>query len=92
VGNECTLNAGSVLQSHSLEDGTFKTDYITIGSGCTIGVGAFVHYGITMGAGSELDADSFLMKGENVPPRAWWRGNPATEAVITAPPVPREMP
>jgi hypothetical protein len=32
------------------------------------------------------------MKGENVPPRAWWRGNPATEAVITAPPVPREMP
>ena len=92
VGSECTLNAGSVLQGHSLEDGTFKTDYITIDSGCTIGVGAFVHYGITMGAGSELDADSFLMKGENVPPRAWWRGNPATEAVITAPPVPREMP
>ena len=85
VGSECTLNAGSVLQSHSLEDGTFKSDYITIGPGCTLGVGAFVHYGVTMGAGSELDADSFLMKGENVPPRAWWGGNPATEAVTTLP-------
>ncbi len=92
VGSECTLNAGSVLQSHSLEDGTFKTDYLTIGAGCTIGVGAFVHYGVTMGAGSVLAPDSFLMKGENVPPDAWWRGNPATEAVAAVPSVPGEIP
>jgi hypothetical protein len=32
-----------------------------------------------MGAGSELDADSFLMKGEHLPPGARWGGNPATE-------------
>ena len=76
VGSECTLNAGSVLQGHSLEDGTFKSDYIKIGAGCTIGAGAFAHYGVTMGDGSVLDPDSFLMKGENVPPRAWWRGGP----------------
>ena len=85
VGSECTLNAGSVLQGHSLEDGTFKSDHITIGAGCTIGTGAFVHYGTTMGPGSELGPDSFLMKGENVPPRAWWRGNPATGALTTVP-------
>ncbi|HUK69710.1 MAG TPA: Pls/PosA family non-ribosomal peptide synthetase [Streptosporangiaceae bacterium] len=86
VGSDCALNAGSTVQSHSLEDGIFKSDHITIGTGCAIGTGAFVHYGITMGDGSVLDADSFLMKGENVPPRARWSGNPAIEALTTITP------
>ncbi len=78
IGDDVTLNANSKLQCHSQEDGTFKAERITIGSGCTIGVGALVHYGVTMGDGATLTADSFLMKGEEVPPRAHWSGNPAT--------------
>ena len=85
VGSDCTLGAGSVVQSHSLEDGTFKSDHVTIGTGCTIGTGAYVLYGTTMGDGSVLDTDSFLMKGEHVPPHALWRGNPATEPPRPAP-------
>ncbi|WP_433290404.1 Pls/PosA family non-ribosomal peptide synthetase [Pseudonocardia sp. CA-142604] len=77
VGDDVTLNVGSVIQCHSQEDGAFKSDYITIGSGCTLGVGAFVHYGTTMGDGSVLEPDSFLMKGEEVPPHERWGGNPA---------------
>ena len=50
-----------------------------IEAGCSVGSGAFVHYGVTMSAGSELDADSFLMKGEHVPAGAGWGGNPAIE-------------
>ena len=42
-----------------------------------LGVGAFVHYGVTMGDGAVLAPDSFLMKGEEVPPHAQWGGNPA---------------
>jgi non-ribosomal peptide synthetase-like protein len=79
IGDGCTLNAGSVLQCHSQEDGTFKSDHITIGAGCTLGVGAFVHYGVTMGDGSVLGPDAFLMKGEDVPEGAHWAGNPARE-------------
>jgi non-ribosomal peptide synthetase-like protein len=79
VGDACTLNAGSIVQGHSQEDGAFKSDRITIGAGCTLGVGAFVHYGVTMGDGAVLAADSFLMKGEEVPANARWGGNPATE-------------
>jgi acetyltransferase-like isoleucine patch superfamily enzyme len=36
-----------------------------------------VHYGVTMGDGVVLAPDSFLMKGEEVPPNAEWGGNPA---------------
>jgi non-ribosomal peptide synthetase-like protein len=78
VGDDCTLAVGSLLQCHSLEDGVFKSDRITIGAGCTIGTSAFVHYGTVMGDGAMLATDSFLMKGESVPPGARWGGNPAT--------------
>ncbi|MER5756079.1 Pls/PosA family non-ribosomal peptide synthetase [Streptomyces sp. NPDC002088] len=79
VGDDCTLNAGSKIQCHSQEDGTFKSDRTTLGVGCTLGVGAHVHYGVTMSDGAMLAPDSFLMKGEEVPPNAWWGGNPAAE-------------
>ncbi|MGW1885918.1 Pls/PosA family non-ribosomal peptide synthetase [Streptomyces sp. NPDC001970] len=79
IGDDCMLNAGSKIQCHSQEDGTFKSDHSTIGDGCTLGVGAHVHYGVTMGDGAVLAPDSFLMKGEEVPAHARWGGNPATE-------------
>jgi non-ribosomal peptide synthetase-like protein len=77
IGDHCTLNAGSIVQGHSQEDGAFKSDYITIGSDCTVGVGAWVHYGVTMEDRAVLAADSFLMKGEQVPQHSHWGGNPA---------------
>lgn len=79
LGDECTLNAGSKVQCHSQEDGTFKSDGTTIGAGCTLGVGAHVHYGVTMGDRAVLAPDSFLMKGEEVPPNTQWGGNPAAD-------------
>jgi non-ribosomal peptide synthetase-like protein len=79
VGDECVLNYRSVIQCDSQEDGTYKSGRTTIGDGCTIGMNAFVHYGVTMGDRSVLTADSFLMKGEEVPARARWGGNPARE-------------
>ena len=66
-----------MLQAHSLEEGVFKSDYIRLGSGCSVGPGAFVHYGVTMGDHVVLDADSFLMKGEVLESHTGWRGNPA---------------
>jgi non-ribosomal peptide synthetase-like protein len=79
IGDECVLNQRSVIQCESQEDGTFKSGRTTIGARCTIGVGAFVLYGVTMGDGSVLAPDSFLMKGEEVPAHARWGGNPARE-------------
>ncbi|MEW6302606.1 MAG: Pls/PosA family non-ribosomal peptide synthetase [Verrucomicrobiota bacterium] len=79
IGDECVFNERSKIQCDSQEDGTYKSGPTTLGSRCTVGVGGFVHYGVTMGDGSVLAADSFLMKGEHVPPGARWGGNPARE-------------
>jgi non-ribosomal peptide synthetase-like protein len=77
VGNDTTLSEGSIIQGHSLEEGVFKSDTITIGNGCTLGTAAFVHYGVQMGDNAVLEPDSFLMKGEILDPGTTWRGNPA---------------
>ena len=79
IGDDCTLNMQCIIQSHSQEDGGFKSDRITIGAGCTLGVGSWIHYGAKMGDGAQLAAHSFLMKGEEVPPRTRWGENPARE-------------
>jgi non-ribosomal peptide synthetase-like protein len=79
VGDRVSLNAGSTIQAHSLEDGVFKSDFVVLGSGVTVGPSAFVHYGVVMHDGAVLDADSFLMKGQEVPARTRWQGNPAAE-------------
>ncbi|MDX3451116.1 phosphopantetheine-binding protein [Streptomyces sp. ME02-8801-2C] len=77
IGDDCTLGAHSKIQAHSQEDGTYKSDHIVLGRGVTLGVGALVHYGVSMGDGSQLAPDSFLMKGEYVPCLTRWGGNPA---------------
>ncbi len=80
IGSRCTLNSGSLVQSHSQEDGMFKSDYDVIGDDVTLGVGALVHYGVTIEDGVVVAADSFVMKGETLTQGALWGGNPAVEA------------
>ncbi|MGQ0465251.1 MAG: Pls/PosA family non-ribosomal peptide synthetase [Sporichthyaceae bacterium] len=77
IGDYVTLNNQVDIQGHSLEDGVFKADHIEIADGTTVGVKAFVHYGTRLEAGSMLEAHSFLMKGESVPPGEMWGCNPA---------------
>jgi serine acetyltransferase len=84
IGDACTLNEMSGIQCHSQEDGTFKSDYSTLGSNVTLGTGSLVHYGVTVGDGAELTTDCFLMKGEQVPPHERWGGNPASEMRVPA--------
>jgi non-ribosomal peptide synthetase-like protein len=83
VGGGTTLNMACLLQGHSLEDGIFTSDRISIGSGCTVGTGSFVHYAVTMEDGALVEADSFAMKGSVIRRGARWLGNPATEGETT---------
>jgi non-ribosomal peptide synthetase-like protein len=77
VGDYATLNEASTIQCHSLEEGVFKSDRISIGRGATIGTKAFVHYGTRVGENAVIAPDSFLMKGEAPEPGTIWQGNPA---------------
>ena len=84
IGDHCTFNQNAVLQAHSLEDGTFKSDKITIGNNCTLAKNTFIHYGVTLGNNVAVETDSFLMKGESPEANSIWHGNPAKEILIPA--------
>ncbi|HKR57068.1 MAG TPA: Pls/PosA family non-ribosomal peptide synthetase, partial [Gemmatimonadales bacterium] len=60
IGDDSVLNHQSVIQCESQEDGTYKSGRTVIGGRCTIGVGAFVLYDVTMGDGATLAPDAFL--------------------------------
>ena len=92
IGDDVVLNAGSIIQCHSQEDGAFKSAAITVSSGACLDVGAFVHYGAVVGEGARIGCDAFLMKGEEVPPGDFWEGNPARAARHPAPPAPAPVP
>lgn len=77
IGDYCNFNTNCVLQSHSLEEGIYKSDSIQVGDHCSIESKAFVHYGVKLGNGVVVKADSFVMKGEYLPDRSVWGGNPA---------------
>jgi non-ribosomal peptide synthetase-like protein len=79
LGDNCCLNDKSVIHSHSLEDGVFKSDHIVIHDGCTVSTAALVHYGVEMENNVCIAPDSFLMKGEHPAAYSRWCGNPARE-------------
>ncbi|SDZ15395.1 non-ribosomal peptide synthetase terminal domain of unknown function [Micromonospora pattaloongensis] len=79
IGDYCTLSEGSSLHSHSLEDGTFKSDRIRLGNGCSVATGALVHYGVELADEVVVTPGSFLMKGSSAPAGTTWGGNPARQ-------------
>ena len=88
IGDYVTLNAGCVIQCHSQEDGAFKSDRTAIGAHSTLGVGAFVHYGVVIAEHVVLDPDAFVMKGEQLDAGSHWTGNPARPVAAAGQPPP----
>jgi non-ribosomal peptide synthetase-like protein len=81
IGDHACLNLGATVQTHLFEDRVFKSDYLRIGSGCSVGNMGIVLYGTKMQAGSALGPLSVLMKGETLPPLTHWHGIPCERIV-----------
>jgi non-ribosomal peptide synthetase-like protein len=77
IGDDAVLNAGSVVQCHSLEDGYCQTDHTVVGDHAVLGVKAFVHYGVEVGHAASVGAHAFVLKGEHLGIGERWEGNPA---------------
>ena len=84
IGDYVNLNKASVLQAHSLEDGNFKSGPIRVGDGSSIGCGAFIHYNVEIDEEATLGANAFVMKGETIPAKTIWEGNPARAVTAEA--------
>ncbi len=88
VGDEANLNENALLQGHSLEEGVFKSDYVRIGAGASVGARCLVHYGVTVGEGAHLDPELVPDEGRDRPGRLALARQPCEAhrpASVTAP-------
>ena len=64
VGDFCSINALSALQTHLYEDRVMKVGRVTLGRGVTIGAGSTVLYDTHVGDNARLGPLTLVMKGE----------------------------
>ena len=76
IGDYSSINKGAIIQNHLFEDRIMKSDYLSIGKGCTIGNMSVILYSSKMGDGSSIGPLSLLMKGETIPRGSKWQGIP----------------
>ncbi len=85
IGDDVCINDGARIQTHLYEDRVFKVSYLTISSGCNVGVDSIVLYNTLMEENSTLGSLSLLMKGERLPESTHWAGIPAQSTACSFP-------
>lgn len=84
VGDFCTVNAHSALQTHLYEDRVMKVGRVRLGKGVCVGAGATVLYDTHVGDYAQIGLLTVIMKGENLPAHTRWEGAPAVPAKAPA--------
>ncbi|MEV4175989.1 Pls/PosA family non-ribosomal peptide synthetase [Nonomuraea sp. NPDC049709] len=76
LGDGACVNRGCVLQTHLFHDRVMSIDTVTLGAGATLGPHGVVLPAARVGADSTIGPASLVMRGESVPRRTRWFGNP----------------
>ena len=76
LGDGATVNQGSVVQTHLFHDRLLATDVVRIRSGATLGPNSVILPAATVGRHATVGPVSLVMRGESVPDKTVWIGNP----------------
>lgn len=76
LGDGATVNAGSVVQTHLFHDRMLSMDVVTLRRGATLGPNSVILPAATLGRHATVGPVSLVMRGESVPDKTIWIGNP----------------
>ncbi|CAN5435284.1 non-ribosomal peptide synthetase [soil metagenome] len=76
LGDGATVNQGSVVQTHLFHDRRFAKDFVTLKRGATLGPNSVILPAATLGRHATVGPVSLVMRGESVPDKTVWIGNP----------------
>ena len=71
-----TVNAGCVVQTHLFHDRVMSMDKVVLRAGATLGPNSVVLPAATIGRDATVGPVSLVMRGELVPDKTRWVGNP----------------
>ncbi|MGR6916716.1 Pls/PosA family non-ribosomal peptide synthetase [[Actinomadura] parvosata] len=78
LGDGACVNRGCVLQTHLFHDRVMSMDTVTLDAGATLGPHGVVLPAARVGADTTIGPASLVMRGEHVPGRTRWFGNPVS--------------
>ncbi|SDD30794.1 Pls/PosA family non-ribosomal peptide synthetase [Nocardioides lianchengensis] len=76
LGDGATVNQGSVVQTHLFHDRVLSLDEVTLRRGATLGPNSVILPAATLGRHATVGPVSLVMRGESVPDKTTWIGNP----------------
>ena len=76
IGDGATVNQGTVVQTHLFHDRMLQLDTVTLRRGATLGPNSVILPGATLGRHVTVGPVSLVMRGESVPDKTVWIGNP----------------
>ena len=76
LGDGATVNAGCVVQTHLFHDRILAMDTVTLGDGATLGPNSVILPAANLGMHATVGPTSLVMRGEGVPDKTRWVGNP----------------
>ena len=76
LGAGSTVNRGCVVQTHLFHDRILTMDTVTLDPGSTLGPHGVILPAASVGAHATIGPVSLVMRGETVPSRTRWIGNP----------------
>jgi non-ribosomal peptide synthetase-like protein len=76
LGDGATVNRGCVVQTHLFHDRVMSMDVVTLHAGATLGPQCVILPAASIGTAATVGPASLVMRGEAVPPRTRWAGNP----------------
>lgn len=76
LGDGATVNAGTVVQTHLFHDRMLALDTVTLRRGATLGPNSVILPAAILGRHSVVGPVSLVMRGESLPDKTLWIGNP----------------
>ncbi|MCL2543136.1 MAG: amino acid adenylation domain-containing protein [Nocardioidaceae bacterium] len=76
LGAGSTVNQGSVVQTHLFHDRLLATDSVRVRRGATLGPNSVILPAAVVGRHATVGPVSLVMRGETVPDKTRWIGNP----------------
>ena len=80
-----TVNRGCVVQTHLFHDRVMSMDVVTLHEGATLGPQCVILPAASIGGSATVGPASLVMRGEAVPARTRWAGNPIAPWTVEAP-------
>lgn len=76
IEDGATVGPGCVVQTHLFQDRVMSLDTVTLRAGSTMGPHSVALPASSIGRTTSIGPASLVMRGDHVPPRTRWQGNP----------------